>query len=471
MKKTLILNVFLTIFFNIFFIKMALVEMVMPKMGESVMEGTILKWLKNVGDTIAQDEPVLEVATDKVDTEIPATHAGILQQILAKEGEVVAIGKAIAIITTGGETAPNTPKTDEKANDKSVQTIENTITQAQNLVNAPTENHTQSNRFYSPLVMSIAKEEKISMQELDAIKGTGADNRVTKKDILAYISYRKPQTIASNNNTATVITPQPLSNEKPQTLITPATVEPTAQTAVSYSGKADIIEMDRMRKMIAQRMVDSKRISPHVTTFVEVDVTNIVLWRERVKDAYRKREGEGITYTPIFIEAIAKALKDFPLVNSSVEGDKIIVKKDINVGMATALPSGNLIVPVIKNADELSLVGLAKRVNDFAVRARANKLNPDELSGGTYTMSNIGGFGNEMGTPIIMQPQVAILAFGAIKKKPAVIETPTGDMIGIRHLMFISHSYDHRIVDGALGGMFAKRVAEYLEKFDLNRSI
>ncbi len=447
--------------------------MVMPKMGESVMEGTILKWLKNIGDPIAQDEPVLEVATDKVDTEIPATHAGILQQILAKEGDVVAVGKAIAVIATGGESAPaSTPNSEEK----NAKNIENNISQAQNLINtAPEQAQTnQSNKFYSPLVMSIAREEKISMQELDNIKGTGAEGRVTKKDILAYISYRTPQTIAKENNAqnAQIITPKIPKDEKPQTLITPISAENSVtQTAVSYSGKADIIEMDRMRKMIAQRMVESVRISPHVTTFIEVDVTNIVLWRERVKEAYRKREGEGITYTPIFIEAIAKALKDFPLVNSSVEGDKIIVKKDINVGMAAALPTGNLIVPVIKNADELSLIGLAKKVNDLAGRARLNKLNPDELSGGTYSMSNIGGFGNEMGTPIIMQPQVAILAFGAIKKKPAVIETPTGDMIGIRHLMFISHSYDHRIIDGALGGMFARRVADYLEKFDLNRSI
>jgi 2-oxoglutarate dehydrogenase E2 component (dihydrolipoamide succinyltransferase) len=452
---------------------MAIVEMVMPKMGESVMEGTILKWLKNIGDTIAQDEPVLEVATDKVDTEIPATHAGILQQILAKEGDVIAVGKAIAVIATNGESVSILPTNSE---DKNVKIIENNITQAQNIVNnTPEQTQTsQNNKFYSPLVMSIAREEKISMQELDNIKGTGAEARITKKDILAYISYRNPQTIAkeNNNQNSQIITPQIPKDEKPQTLITPISAENSvAQSAVSYSGKADIIEMDRMRKMIAQRMVDSVRIAPHVTTFIEVDVTNIVLWRERIKESYRKREGEGITYTPIFIEAIAKALKDFPLVNSSVEGDKIIVKKDINVGMAAALPTGNLIVPVIKNADELSLIGLAKKVNDLAGRARLNKLSPDELSGGTYSMSNIGGFGNEMGTPIIMQPQVAILAFGAIKKKPAVIETPTGDMIGIRHLMFISHSYDHRIIDGALGGMFARRVADYLEKFDINRSI
>jgi 2-oxoglutarate dehydrogenase E2 component (dihydrolipoamide succinyltransferase) len=452
---------------------MAIVEMVMPKMGESVMEGTILKWLKNIGDTIAQDEPVLEVATDKVDTEIPATHAGILQQILAKEGDVIAVGKAIAVIATNGESVSILPTNSE---DKNVKIIENNITQAQNIVNnTPEQTQTsQNNKFYSPLVMSIAREEKISMQELDNIKGTGAEARITKKDILAYISYRNPQTIAkeNNNQNSQIITPQIPKDEKPQTLITPISAENSvAQSAVSYSGKADIIEMDRMRKMIAQRMVDSVRIAPHVTTFIEVDVTNIVLWRERIKESYRKREGEGITYTPIFIEAIAKALKDFPLVNSSVEGDKIIVKKDINVGMAAALPTGNLIVPVIKNADELSLIGLAKKVNDLAGRARLNKLSPDELSGGTYSMSNIGGFGNEMGTPIIMQPQVAILAFGAIKKKPAVIETPTGDMIGIRHLMFISHSYDHRIIDGALGGMFARRVADYLEKFNINRSI
>jgi 2-oxoglutarate dehydrogenase E2 component (dihydrolipoamide succinyltransferase) len=445
---------------------MALVEMIMPKMGESVMEGTILKWLKQVGDPIEQDEPVLEVATDKVDTEIPATDAGILQQILVQEGDVVAIGAAIAIISTGGEAPAATPLPAAQTKTAVVE-IQAGITTATELTNGYAKLETPAeNRFYSPLVLNIAKEEGISMQELSLVAGTGAENRVTKKDILAYVKVRTTQ-------------PQQNIVTKTETVITatkPAVIQGTKEvvsssSAISYSGAADIIEMDRMRKMIAQRMVESKQISPHVTTFVEVDVTNIVLWRNKIKDAFKKREGENITFTPIFIEAIAKALRDFPLVNSSVEGDKIIVKKDINVGMAAALPSGNLIVPVIKNADHMSLLGLTKKVNDLANRARANKLQPDELSGGTYAMSNIGSFGNEMGTPIIMQPQVAILAFGAIKKKPAVLETPTGDVIAIRHMMFISHAYDHRIIDGALGGSFARRVADYLEGFAVDREI
>ncbi|TAE72074.1 MAG: 2-oxo acid dehydrogenase subunit E2 [Bacteroidetes bacterium] len=451
---------------------MPIIEMVMPKMGESVMEGTILKWLKKVGDKIEQDEPVLEVATDKVDTEIPATHAGILTQILAQEGEVIAIGKIIATIDTqtNGQTTTIVSPTlaTEKIDTQNLAQIEQTIANAMQ-IESGTQNDTKladNNRFYSPLVMNIAKQEKISMTELASIQGTGQENRVTKNDIFAYIKNRGSH---STHIAPAQITP---TETKPAQKITPTpTQTQTSAVGVSYSGAADIIEMDRMRKMIAQRMVESKQTSPHVTTFIEVDVTNIVLWRNKIKDSFKKREGENITFTPIFIEAIAKALRDFPLVNSSVEGDKIIVKKDINIGMAAALPSGNLIVPVIKNADQMNLLGLTKKVNDLAGRARANKLQPDELSGGTYSMSNIGSFGNEMGTPIIMQPQVAILAFGAIKKKPAVIETPTGDMIAIRHLMFISHSYDHRIIDGALGGSFGRKVADYLEAFDINREI
>lgn len=452
---------------------MPIIEMVMPKMGESVMEGTILKWLKKVGDKIEQDEPVLEVATDKVDTEIPATHAGILTQVLAQEGEVIAIGKVIAMIDTqsNGSVTTNIPSVEKEVQQNFAQ-IEQTIANTTQTVSSNEENNIKSNgdnRFYSPLVINIAKQEQISMAELAVIKGSGQENRVTKNDIFAYIQQRgthQPKTIVDNEPKTPIITTQ-------TTAPTPkATTELTkSAVGVSYSGAADIIEMDRMRKMIAQRMVESKQTSPHVTTFIEVDVTNIVLWRNKIKDNFKKREGENITFTPIFIEAIARALRDFPLVNSSLEGDKIIVKKDINIGMAAALPSGNLIVPVIKNADQMNLLGLTKKVNDLAGRARANKLQPDELSGGTYSMSNIGSFGNEMGTPIIMQPQVAILAFGAIKKKPAVIETPTGDVIAIRHLMFISHSYDHRIIDGALGGSFGRKVADYLEAFDLNREI
>ncbi|TAE44738.1 MAG: 2-oxo acid dehydrogenase subunit E2, partial [Cytophagales bacterium] len=361
---------------------MPIIEMVMPKMGESVMEGTILKWLKKVGDKIEQDEPVLEVATDKVDTEIPATHAGILTQVLAQEGEVIAIGKVIAMIDTqsNGSITTNIPSVEKEVQQNFAQ-IEQTIANTTQTVSSNEENNIKSNgdnRFYSPLVMNIAKQEQISMAELATIKGSGQENRVTKNDIFAYIQQRgtyQPKTIVDNEPKTPIITTQ-------TTAPTPkVTTEPTkSAVGVSYSGAADIIEMDRMRKMIAQRMVESKQTSPHVTTFIEVDVTNIVLWRNKIKDNFKKREGENITFTPIFIEAIARALRDFPLVNSSLEGDKIIVKKDINIGMAAALPSGNLIVPVIKNADQMNLLGLTKKVNDLAGRARANKLQPDELS-------------------------------------------------------------------------------------------
>ncbi len=466
---------------------MALVEMIMPKMGESVMEGTILKWLKSVGDSIEQDEPVLEVATDKVDTEIPAAHAGILKEILAQEGDVVQIGNPIAIIATDiqdetpqitsptaqQQTAPKEEPTPVLAD--ALASIEQSLGQAQLLTNGVEKLSTPNQgRFYSPLVMNIAKTEGISIEELAYIPGTGQEDRLTKKDILAYLSQRKNQTTVVTSTPH--ISPEPVQEvaakkETPQVVsYTPAPTFATSSPSASLNGNVEIIEMDRMRKMIAERMVESKRTSPHVTTFIEVDVTNIVLWRNKVKEQFKKQEGENLTFTPIFLEAIVKTLKDFPMVNISVEGDKIIRKKDINIGMATALPTGNLIVPVIHQADHLSLVGLTKKVNDLAQRARTNQLKPDELSGGTYTVSNIGSFGNEMGTPIIVQPQVAIMAIGTIKKKPAVIETETGDMIGIRHMMFISHSYDHRVVDGALGGMFGRKFADYLEAFDTNRS-
>ena len=466
---------------------MALIEMVMPKMGESIMEGTILNWLKKVGDNIAQDESVLEVATDKVDTEVPATHAGVLKEILAKEGEVVAVGKAIAIISTGGDNdQPKTPTTEQQAiNTVITNHITEILTNATALSGtlANTPNPTMADiilgRFYSPLVLNIAKQEGISSTELDTIKGTGQDNRVTKNDILAHVAYKKANPTA---NVVANVVQQPTEivaekavekveqNVVPTAIIAPITA-PVSSPAISISGGDEIIEMDRMRKMIAQRMVDSKRISPHVTSFVEVDVTNIVFWRNKMKQEVYKREGEALTFMPIFTEAIAKAIKDFPMINISVDGDRIIKRKDINIGMAVALPSGNLIVPVIKNADQLNLIGLTKRINDLAVRARENKLKPDDLGGGTYTISNVGSFGNVFGTPIIMQPQVGILAIGAIKKKPAVIETPFGDTLGIRHMMFLSHSYDHRVVDGALGGMFVRRVADYLEGFDTERNI
>lgn len=456
---------------------MALVEMLMPKMGESIMEGTILKWLKNVGDKIEEDESVLEVATDKVDTEVPAIQAGVLSEILAQEGEVVPVGKAVAIIETGepssGTSANNAPISQPTLSEP-ISPGETLPTQSEspNSANLVEEvQHTQSptvteGRFYSPLVMNIARQEGISMQELDQVPGSGLEGRVTKKDILAYLENR------GQHKHEPMAPPMPsreaaIAPVRRETEPTPAPAKPS----VSVSGGNEIIEMDRMRKMISQRMVDSVRISPHVTSFVEADVTNLVLWRNRMKEVYKKREGENLTFTPILIEAVAKAIKDFPMINVSVDGDTIIKKRDINIGMAVALPSGNLIVPVIKNADQMNLNGLTKKVNDLANRARINKLTPDDLSDGTYTISNVGSFGNIMGTPIIMQPQVAILALGAIKKKPAVIETSEGDLIGIRHFMFLSHSYDHRVVDGSLGGMFVKRVSDYLEGFDPNTTI
>jgi 2-oxoglutarate dehydrogenase E2 component (dihydrolipoamide succinyltransferase) len=475
---------------------MARVEMTMPKMGESIMEGTVLKWLKQLGDTIEQDESVLEVATDKVDTEVPALHAGVLQEILVQEGQVVAVGAPIAIIETdaasAGAAAPaeaaQTPAPSVNGAEKHAADIPYVPETAP----AAPAAQPQPGRFYSPLVLSIAREEGISMADLEYLPGTGSEGRVTKKDILDYVAAGK-QPLAQQATPAASATPaaqpqaapaatptpqapaaapaaQPAAASAPQAP-KPAPAEAPAKAVPSISGNQELLEMDRMRKMIAQRMVDSKRISPHVTSFVEADVTDIVNWRNKHKDAYKKREGENLTFTPIFIQAIARAIQDFPNINVSVEGDYIIKKRDINVGVAVALPSGNLIVPVIHNADQLNLNGLSKRVNDLANRARQNKLKPEDLEGGTYTVSNVGSFGNIMGTPIIMQPQVAIMAVGAIKKKPAVIETPQGDLIGVRHFMFLSHSYDHRVVDGSLGGMFVRRVADYLEQFDPNTTI
>jgi 2-oxoglutarate dehydrogenase E2 component (dihydrolipoamide succinyltransferase) len=447
---------------------MALVELVMPKMGESIMEATILTWLKKPGDKIEQDESVLEVATDKVDTEVPSTHAGVLKEILAKEGEVIKVGKPIAIITTDGDSSKSSdaPEAASVKAEPVKQAVKETVVSANgaNGVHHATD-YKSSTKFYSPLVKNIAKEENIPVAELETISGTGSEGRVTKHDILEYVKNRKLGTTIQNVQHA-------VTTSAPHIQVS---AQPTAQVAnkvpASISAGDEIIEMDRMRKMIAERMVDSKRISPHVTSFVEADVTNIVFWRNRVKNEFQKREGDALTFTPIFIEAVALAIKDFPMINVQVDGDRIIKKKDINIGMAVALPSGNLIVPVIRNADQYNINGLAKIVNDLAKRARDNKLKPDELSGGTFTVSNVGSFGNVMGTPIIMQPQVGIIALGAVQKKPAVIETPYGDAIAIRHKMFLSHSYDHRVVDGALGGSVVRRVADYLEKFDINRSI
>ncbi len=462
---------------------MARVEMTMPKMGESIMEGTVLKWLKQVGDTIEQDESVLEVATDKVDTEVPAIYAGVLTEILVQEGQVVAVGAPIAIMETdaavAGAAAPAAAPAAPQAapapssNGSAVPYVPEASAPAAAPV-AGAEH--QPGRFLSPLVLSIAREEGVSMSDLEYLPGTGKENRVTKKDILDYVAAGKPAFTAAAVTAAPAATPT-----APQPQAAPAAPAPVAATAPaasastkpapSVSGGQELIEMDRMRKMIAQRMVDSVRISPHVTSFVEADVTDIVNWRNKHKDGYKKREGENLTFTPIFIQAVARAIQDFPLINVSIDGDYIIKKRDINIGVAVALPSGNLIVPVIHNADQLNLNGLTKKVNDLAARARINKLTPADLEGGTYTLSNVGSFGNVMGTPIIMQPQVAIMAVGAIKKKPAVIETPQGDLIGIRHFMFLSHSYDHRVVDGSLGGMFVRRVADYLEQFDPNTAI
>lgn len=440
---------------------MATVEMVMPKMGESVMEGTVLSWLKSVGDTIEEDESILEVATDKVDTEIPATHAGVLKEILAQEGDVIEVGKPIAIIETDGEAGGSTPTPTEAPKEDSPVTqaeeiLETAISTASASNGTAVPRTSDSGKFFSPLVRSIAKEEGISVTELESINGSGKEGRVTKNDILGYVQNRKSGA------------PAPAAAPSSAPAMSSASHQPMP---VAVDGGDEIIEMDRMRKMIAERMVASKHISPHVTSFVEADVTKVVAWRGKVKDEFQNREREKLTFTPILIEAIVKAIKDFPMINVQINGNNIVKKRAINIGMATALPSGNLIVPVIHNADQLSLVGITKKVNDLAKRARENKLKPDELQGGTYTVSNVGSFGNVMGTPIIMQPQVAIMALGAIQKKPSVIETPEGDMIGIRSKMFLSHSYDHRVVDGALGGMFVRRVADYLEQYDLNRGI
>ena len=433
---------------------MAELKVELPKMGESVAEATITTWLKSVGDKIEEDEPIVEIATDKVDSEVPSPCTGILKEALFNEGDIVQVGSIFAVIETDQNVGTEIENEEVELSEMEVESeilkpLEKEVSE-QILVEST------SYRFYSPLVKSIAKKENIKQDELDQIIGTGANGRVTKKDMLNYIESKSNKTPISTVNQKEL---------KPQT---PTVI---STSTLGQSGEGEIIEMDRMRKMIADHMVHSVHTAPHVTSFVEADVTNLVLWRNKHKKEFENREGEKLTFTPIFIEAVAKALRDFPLVNSSIDGDKIIVKNNINIGMATALPSGNLIVPVINQADQLNLVGLAKKVNDLALRARNNQLKPDEITGGTYTISNVGTFGNVMGTPIINQPQSAILALGAIRKKPAVIESPTGDMIGIRHMMFLSHSYDHRNVDGALGGQFVRKVADYLENFNIDRTL
>ena len=433
---------------------MAELKVELPKMGESVAEATITTWLKSVGDKIEEDEPIVEIATDKVDSEVPSPCSGILKEALFSEGDVVQVGSIFAVIETDQNVG--TEIDDDKVELSEMEVESEILKPLEKEVSEQIIVENTSDRFYSPLVKSIAKKEKINQDELDQITGSGANGRVTKKDMLNYLDNKTNQTPIS-----------PIKQEKPK----PQTPTVISTTSTVQNGEGEIIEMDRMRKMIADHMVHSVHTAPHVTSFVEADVTNLVLWRNKYKKEFENREGEKLTFTPIFIEAVAKALRDFPMVNSSIDGDKIIVKSNINIGMATALPSGNLIVPVINHADQLNLVGLAKKVNDLALRARNNQLKPDEISGGTYTISNVGTFGNVMGTPIINQPQSAILALGAIRKKPAVIESPTGDMIGIRHMMFLSHSYDHRNVDGALGGQFVRKVADYLENFNVERTL
>lgn len=441
---------------------MALVEMLMPKMGESIFECTVLNWLKNVGDKIEADEMILEVATDKIDTEIGSAYDGILKEVLVQKGEIAAIGKPICIIETDVENvAISTEKPAEStvvavSEEKEIENVAAELESQSKLTSLLVENeepkiNSLSGRFYSPLVQNIAREENISSEELENLQGSGVDSRVTKDDILAYVQLKK--------------------EKGTQVINTPAPSAPVSAPAYIPNATDQIIEMDRMRKMIADRMVESKRISAHVTSFVETDMTNASLWRDKIKHSFKQETGENITFTPLLIEAVVKAIKDFPLINIQVDGDRIIRKGKINIGMAVALPTGNLIVPIIHEADSYSLIGLTKKINDLANRARTNKLKADDLSDGTLSVSNIGSFGNIAGTPIIMQPQVSILAFGVIQKKVSVIETPHGDTIGIRQKMIISHSYDHRVVDGSLGGQFVKRVSDYLENFDLDRKL
>ncbi len=457
---------------------MSLVDLVMPKLGESIMEATILKWHKKPGDPIKQDETVLDIATDKVDSEVPSTAEGVIEEILFKENDVVPIGTVIAKIRVGANAAVSNnqpapaPVKEEYEEAKVVEEIPYQPSQQSSQVSSPPAGgggrEGAAIRFYSPLVLNIAQQEGIGMAELENIPGTGQDGRVSKKDILAYVANKavsgKPLAVSQSQP---VEQPAPIQNSGNEIVVA------TSQqlTANSYPGNVEVIEMDRMRKLIAKHMTDSKHTSAHVTSFAECDVTGLVMWREKVKKDFEKREGEKITYTPLFIEAIVKCIKKYPMLSSSVDGERIIIKKDLNIGMATALPSGNLIVPVIKNADQLNLTGLTKQVNGLANAARTGKLRPDDTTGGTFTLTNVGTFGSIMGTPIINQPQVAIMAVGAIKKRPMVIETPQGDSIAIRHMMYISLSYDHRIIDGALGSTFLNAVSKELENFDVNRTL
>ena len=445
---------------------MSLADLIMPKLGESIMEATILKWHKQPGDKVAMDETVLDIATDKVDSEVPSTAEGVIESILFNVDDVVPIGSVIAKIRVGGSAAATPPVTVATSTPAPTE-VKDIPYQPAPVIAIPAPSAGGA-RFYSPLVLNIAQSEGIGMAELENISGTGQDGRVTKKDILAYLANRGQQAPVA----ATALIPEPAVTPAPAPAAAPVAAPAAPKAAPApISGNVEIIEMDRMRKLIAKHMVDSKHTSPHVTSFVECDVTNLVLWREKVRKDFEKREGEKITFTPLFIEAVVKGLKKYPMLSSSLDRDRIIIKKDLNIGMATALPSGNLIVPVIKNADQLNLVGLTKQVNGLANAARNNKLKPDDTVGGTFTLTNVGTFGSIMGTPIINQPQVAIMAVGAIKKRPMVIETEQGDTIGIRHMMYISLSYDHRIIDGALGSTFLNFVSKELENFDTTRGI
>lgn len=449
---------------------MAHIEILLPKMGESVAEATIIKWLKNEGDAVAADEAMVEIATDKVDSEVPAPQDGILLKRLVNDGDVVKVGQPIAHIGVGAgaSTAASAPAPVASSNGAPKPAAPAPAPVPAPSAGTPVTRTGPSGKFYSPLVRNIADSEGVSLAELESLPGSGEGGRVTKKDLLDYLPKRgapSPEPQATSAPAAPAAEPAATSSKLEAQSPKP---EPQAPRITPAPGD-ELIEMDRMRKLIADHMVMSKRTSPHVTSFVEADVTNLVLWRDKVKGAFEKREGQKLTFTPIFVMAVAQAIKEMPMINVQVDGQTIIKKKDINIGMAAALPSGNLIVPVIRNADRLNLTGLAAAVNDLANRARAGKLGPDEISGGTYTITNVGTFGNVLGTPIINQPQVAIMATGAIKKKPAVLETPAGDVIAIRHMMFLSHSYDHRVVDGALGGRFVRRVADILEGWSLDQ--
>lgn len=447
-------------------------ELKLPRMGESVAEATLTTWLKEVGDTISMDEPVFEIATDKVDSEVPSEVEGVLVEQLFKIDDIINVGDTVAIIEiAGGSNGAETVKEVKEVPQEAIAAVTETIAVAKETISTPVQDYSSTERFYSPLVKNIAKQEGISIATLDTLKGSGKEGRVTKNDILAFIADEKSTPQVSAIPEVAPIQKTELAESKPIAVKTETTQTVNQVSRVQYSGEDEVIEMTRMGKLIAKHMVDSVSTSAHVQSFIEVDVTNVVNWRLKMKDSFEKSEGEKLTFTPIFMEAIAKALKKYPMMNISLDGDRVIKKKNINIGMAAALPDGNLIVPVIKNADQLNLVGMAKVVNDLARRSRENKLKPDEIQGGTYTVTNVGTFGSVFGTPIINQPQVGILALGAIRKIPSVIETSEGDFIGIRSKMYISHSYDHRVVNGALGSMFAKAVADYLEAWDVNREL